>query len=135
MSKHFNINDAQRAELDNLPTTNARELHIGGDHGIVTLSVDIDRNVPIITTTVRTPDARHILCTCYTTVTGSSPAVRTNRHQTSLLWVGNFRVRIPDELVGLVTHWLAENVPDAKPAPRPIPACAADAAKAIGVAA
>jgi len=90
---------------------------------------------PIITTTVRTSDARHILCTCYTAVTGSSPAIRTDSQQTARLWVGNFRVRIPADIVGLVTHWLAANVPAANPAPRPIPACAAEAAKAIGVAA
>lgn len=135
MSLHINTTEAQRAELDTLPTSAARELHIGVAHGIVTLSVDINRNVPIITTTVRTPDARHILCTCYTAVAGSSPAIRTNRQQTSLLWVGNFRVRIPAEIVGLVTHWLAKNVPDTRPAPRPIPACAVDAANAIEVAA
>lgn len=135
MTKHINTTDAQRAELDTLPTTAARELHIGVEHGIVTISVDVDRNVPIITTTVRTPDARHILCTCYTAVTGSSPAVRTDSQQTARLWVGNFRVRIPADIVGLITHWLAANVPAANPAPRPIPACAAEAAKAIGVAA
>ena len=135
MSLHINTTEAQRAELDTLPTTNARDLHIGVDHGIVTISVDINRNVPIITTTVRTPDARHILCTCYTSVTGSIPDIRTDSQQTARLWVGNFRVRIPADIVGLVTHWLAANVPDAKPAPRPIPACAVDAANAIEVAA
>lgn len=133
MSLHINTTEAQRAELDTLPTSAARELHIGVDHGIVTLSVDIE--VGIITTKVRTPDARHILCTGYTAVAGSSPAVRTNHQQTSLLWVGNFRVRIPAKIVGLVTHWLAKNVPDTRPVPRPIPACAVDAANAIEVAA
>lgn len=135
MTKLINTTDAQRAMLETLPTTQAKQLHIGAEHVIVTLSVDTDRRVPIITVTLRTTDAQHVLATAYTAVSGSVPVVRIDTQGYARLWIGNFRLPIPAEISGLVTHWLADNVPAANPAPRPIPTCAAEAAKAIGVAA
>lgn len=135
MTKHINTTDAQRAWLETLPTTQAKQLHIGVDQGIVTLSVDTDRRVPIITITLRTTDAQHVIANAYTAVAGSGPVVRIDTQGRALLWVGNVRLPIPSQISGLITHWLADNVPDTRPAQRTIPTCAAEAAKAIGVAA
>lgn len=110
MSLHLGTNPQQREALSNLPTTDAAELHIGIEGGIVSISIDRDRRVPIITTTLRTPDARTVLASCYNAITGSTPQVRHEPSGTARLWVGNIRVQIPASVSGLVAHWLADNI-------------------------
>lgn len=110
MSLHLGTNPQQREALSTLPTTDAAELHIGVEGGIVSISIDRDRRVPIITTTLRTPDANTVLASCYNAVAGSVPQVRIDTQQTASLWVGNIRVQIPSAISGLVAHWLAEHI-------------------------
>ena len=114
MSLHLGTTQPQREALSTLPTTDSAELHIGVDGGIVSLSVDRDRRVPVITTTLRTPDANTVLASCYNAITGSVPQVRIDTQQTARLWVGNIRVQIPAAISGLVAHWLAEHIQSPK---------------------